>query len=475
MVKAEQVRSFLSNSIVQGQLKHLSKRDTEGRALMDKVLAAYAGQEKVKPAYLPYLAFLALLPGILKVDSKTLVKEIYAKKYYRRAITNVMQSVAEFGLHTPQIFSAPVLIVWNFTNTCNLNCKHCYQNAHQPLPDELTLEERLKVVDELDRNDVTALAFSGGEPLSNEDFWPVAEYAHRKGIHTSVATNGTLITREAAARLKKVGIDYVEISVDSIHPETHDAFRGGKGCWERTIQGIKNCVEAGLFVGMATTFTRGNFNEMDELIQLAKDLKVGSFYAFNFIPTGRGKGIEQQDLTPSMREELLQKMYDTLLSKELFAFTTCPQYGRFCYQKAPDGLIVNCHYGYLEGQQARMLADYMGGCGAGRLYCAIQPNGKVTPCVFIPIVVGDLRKSTLAEIWSSSKVMQEMRDRSDLKGHCSKCEYRSMCGGCRARAYGYTKDYLGPDPGCVNNLKTWENLSMPPENRQADHSKVSAY
>lgn len=472
MIKAEQVRAFLGNPIVQGQLRHLSKRDAQGRALMDKVLAAYAGQEPVKPAYLPYLAFLALLPGMMKVDGKKLVKEVYAQRYFRRAITNVMQSVAEFGLHTPQVFTAPVLIVWNFTNSCNLNCKHCYQNAHKRLPDELSLEERLKVVDELDRNDVTALAFSGGEPLSNPDFWPVAEYAHKKGLHISVATNGTLITKEVASRLKKIGMDYVEISVDSIHPEMHDAFRGEKGCWARTIQGIRNCVEAGLFVGMATTFTRGNFVEMDDLICLAKKLKVGSFYAFNFIPAGRGKGIEQQDLTPEMREKMLQKMYDTLLSKELFAFTTCPQYGRFCYQKAPDGLIVNSHYSYLEGQQAKMLSDYMGGCGAGRLYCAIQPNGKVTPCVFIPIEVGDLRKNTLAEIWRNSKVMQDLRDRSDLKGHCGKCEYRSMCGGCRARAYGYTKNYLGPDPGCMYNLAAWNKLEAGANGRQNEAAKV---
>ena len=106
-----------------------------------------------------------------------------------------------------------------------------------------------------------------------------------------------------------------------------------------------------------------------------------------------------------------------------------------------------------------MLADYVGGCGAGRLYCAIQPNGKVTPCVFMPISVGDLRQEKLADIWRSSEVMKDLRNRSAMKEHCGRCEYRAMCGGCRARAYGYFGDYMGPDPGCINNIQAWEELS----------------
>lgn len=458
MIKAEKARSILSNPLTQKILKGLSKRNNEGRALMDEVLAAYAGQEKIKPRHIPYLIIFSFLPFVLKVPKKE-VKKAFSVHFYRRAMTNVAQSVVEFGLSTPQVFSAPILVVWNFTNICNLSCKHCYQNAHKILPDELSLEERLKVLDELVANDVSTLAISGGEPLAHKDFWPVAEYAHNKGLHLSVATNGTLITKEVAARLKEVGLNYVEISVDSVDSDVHNAFRGKADSWSRAVDGIKNCVEAELNVGMATTFTSRNFEEIDDLIKLAKSLKVNSFYAFNFIPAGRGKNIVEEDLTPLMREEVLQKLYDTLMEKEIFAFTTCPQYGRFCYQKAPEGMIASSHYGHLEGQQAKMMADYVGGCGAGRLYCAIQPNGKVTPCVFLPVEVGDLRQQNLREIWHSSEVMNQLRDRTKLKANCPDCEYRSMCGGCRARAYGYFKDYMGPDPGCIYNAYEWEKLT----------------
>ncbi len=458
MIKAEQVRSFLGNRFVQWNLKKLARKNEDGKALVDHVFAAYAGKEKVKLKYIPYLAIISFMPVVLKVKRKRMV-EVASVPYYRRAIANVAESVAEFGLTMPQVLSSPVLTVWNFTNACNLSCRHCYQDAHKALPDELTLEERLKVVDELDRNNVTSIAFSGGEPLISKDFWPTAEYAHNKGIHLSVATNGTLITKEVASRLKDVGVEYVEISIDSAKPEVHDAFRGGQGNWMRSVEGIKNCVEVeGMTVGMATTVTRNNFDELDDLIALAKDLKVDSFYVFNFIPAGRGKDIVNDDLTPEMREAVLKKLHGTFLQKELFTFSTCPQYGRYCYENAPDNIIVNSHYFYFQGQQAKMLADYVGGCGAGRLYCAIQPNGIVSPCVFMPIEVGDLRKENLSDIWHNSEVMLRLRDRSAMTEHCGICEHRSMCGGCRARAYGYFGDYMGPDPGCKYNIKAWEEL-----------------
>jgi radical SAM protein with 4Fe4S-binding SPASM domain len=458
LIKAEQVRSFLGNRFVQWNLKKLSKKSEDGRMLIDHVFAAYGNQEKVKFKYIPYLFIISFLPVVLKVKRSKLVKAA-SVPYYRRAISNVAQSVAEFGLKEPQVFSSPVLTVWNFTNACNLSCKHCYQDAHKALLDELSLKERLAVVDELDRNNVTSIAFSGGEPLIHKDFWPVAEYAHQKGIHTSVATNGTLITREVAARLKDVGVEYVEISIDSAKPEVHDDFRGGAGNWLRSAEGIKNCVEVdGLTVGMATTVTRNNYDELDDLIELAKNWKVDSFYVFNFIPAGRGKFIVNDDLTPDMREAVLKKLHETFLAKELFTFSTCPQYGRYCYENAPDNAIINSHYFYFQGQQAKMLADYVGGCGAGRLYCAIQPNGKVSPCVFMPIEVGDLRKEKLADIWRNSEVMLRLRDREAMTEHCGVCEHRSMCGGCRARAYGYFGDYMGPDPGCKYNIRAWEEL-----------------
>ncbi len=460
MITAEKVRKFLSTPSIQHKLAKLGERDeATGKAYIHEVLAEYCGEKEKKLKYQPYFLILNSLPKKLNTDKETLIKEVFSQPFYQKAIANVARSVGEYGLHLPQVFSAPILVVWNFTNACNLFCKHCYQDAHHALPDELTLEERLNIIDQLNYNDVSSLAISGGEPLMSPHFWPVAEYAHEKGIHLSVATNGTLITKEVAARLKEVGVDYVEISIDSIDPQTHDEFRGGTGYWERSMAGIRNCVEIdGLSVGMATTVTRYNFAELQSIIDLAKETRVNSFYAFNFIPAGRGKAMIDQDLPPAMREEMMGILYENFVNNDISTFSTCTQYGRYCQQQSDDDMVINSHYSFAKGKHAKILADYIGGCGAGRLYCAIQPNGKVTPCVFMSLVEGDLRKNTLKEIWDSSPIMKDLRDRAGLKEGCVSCENRSMCGGCRARAYGYFQDYMGPDPGCINNQAAWDQL-----------------
>lgn len=459
MISAEKIRDLLSSSFIQHKLEKLAQKEENGRAMIDNLMAAYAGLQPKKASYIPYNLFISNLPKMLNTDDETLRTEIFSQPFYRRAAANVARSVATFGLHEPQIFTAPILIVWNFTNACNLYCKHCYQNAHEALPDELSLEERLHVIDEMDKNDVATLAISGGEPLMSKDFWPVAKYAADKGIFVSVATNGTLITPDVAARLKEVGVQYVEISVDSANPKKHDEFRGGQGFWEKAVQGIKNCAAIdGMEVGLATTVTQKNFGELQDLIDLSKDLGANYFYAFNFIPAGRGTAIEKDDLTPQMREEMMRILYDNLVNNGVKTFSTCTQYGRYCYNANPDSVMITSHYGSATGQHAKMLCDYIGGCGCGRLYCAMQPNGKITPCVFIPIEVGDIRKNSLSEIWLNSPVMQEMRDRDKLEGNCKTCSNRSMCGGCRARAYGYFNDYLAPDPGCIYNMEAWNQL-----------------
>ncbi|GAG81258.1 unnamed protein product, partial [marine sediment metagenome] len=150
-----------------------------------------------------------------------------------------MRSVAHYGLTYPQKFIAPPVVVWNFTNICNLKCKHCYQSAGKKLPQELSLAKRLNIIDQLAREEVLSIAFSGGEPLMDRDLWPAIEKAKKENMYVSIATNGTLITEKIAKRMAEVGIDYVEISLDSIHQEKHDEFRGTQGAWERAVRGIK--------------------------------------------------------------------------------------------------------------------------------------------------------------------------------------------------------------------------------------------
>ncbi|MEM2273067.1 MAG: radical SAM protein [Candidatus Bathyarchaeia archaeon] len=399
----------------------------------------------------------------LNIDRKILIESLKTP-YFRRGLMNVLSGIGIYGVTKPYRTPAPFLVVWNYTNACNLQCKHCYQRAERPTPDELTTEEKLAIIDQLVENNVSMIAFSGGEPLMCEDFFKVARYAYERGLYVSIATNGTLLTKENVARLKEAGVGYLEISLDGASKETHESFRGINGCFEKTIRGIINSVEAGMFTCIATTATKHNIDEIPKIIDLAKKLRARRVIVFNFIPTGRGEEIIQLDLTPVERENLLKSLYKELASGGMEALSTAPQFSRVCLQQSLiDGtdILSPTHFAALALYgRAKQLADFLGGCGAGRLYCAIQPNGLVTPCVFMPMVVGDLRRRSLKEIWLNSQVMNDLRDRGKLKGRCGRCEYKYVCGGCRARAYAYHGDYLAPDPGCIKEL---EEPSLNPE------------
>ncbi|HDD71400.1 MAG TPA: SPASM domain-containing protein, partial [Candidatus Aenigmarchaeota archaeon] len=270
----------------------------------------------------------------------------------------------------------------------------------------------------------------------------------------SVASNGTLITRKVAERMKKIGVGYVEISLDHIDPKIHDEFRGVKGAWKRAVEGIKNCIKVGISTGMATTVTKHNYQSIPSMLEFAKKLGVDYFMAFNFVPTRRGKEISDYDLTPEERERLLELLYERLCEWEKpKIFSTCPAYGRISLERVEKGKgkeVVLSHFGsaVLEGKTLA-IADFIGGCGAGRNYCSIEYNGDVQPCVFIPVKVGNVIKEDFEKIWMESEIFEKLRNRELLKGACGECKYKYLCGGCRARAFAITGDILDSDPGCI--------------------------
>ncbi|MEM7820481.1 MAG: SPASM domain-containing protein, partial [Candidatus Aenigmatarchaeota archaeon] len=219
-------------------------------------------------------------------------------------------------------------------------------------------------------------------------------------------------------------------------------------------EGIKNCADIGLMTCVATTVTKYNYNEIPKLIDLSIELGAKRFIAFNFIPTGRGKDIVKYDITPLQREKLLNFLYDKLDEGKIEVFSTAPQFARTALERikrGKRGKIAVTHFAAipLEGKEIT-LAKFIGGCGAGRLYCAIEPNGDIQPCVFIPIKIGNIKEG-FEKVWHSSPILEQLRDRSKLKNHCGECDYKFVCGGCRARAYAYLNDLNAPDIGCIYN------------------------
>ncbi len=391
-----------------------------------------------------------LLAKKLKIEPR-LIKEVLNKRYYQELLINIVESYS-LGIFPPRL-QMPALVVWNFTNSCNLNCKHCYQNAgsHTEIfKEELTLEEKFKVVDQLIEGGVSFLAFSGGEPLIHKDFWEVAKRANQK-IHISVATNGTILEEVAPRLSQEFQSCALFVSLDSLDKRKHDKFRGMEGAWERTIRGIKTALQyKNLQVGINTAVTKQNLSELEDIINFARDLGCSSFTAYSYIPVGRGKGLRELDLSPLEKEKMLTILYKQYLKGGIPVVSIAPQLGR---KMAECGGVSFFHYSFISKDKKRakmgkIIAKYIGGCGVGRVYCALQPNGDVTPCVFIPeIVLGNLKRDSLKHIWQNSELLNKVAYRENTA--CGSCEYANYCGGCRARAYHITGSIFGSNPSCI--------------------------
>lgn len=440
---------MVSNPISRMAIKKLLEKDDGKTTKLDKFLKAYAYGEKVENKEFE------IIRGIIEKGVETFgynqeeLKKNLRDPYWRNGFANVLRGIAEFGVHKPFVSGAPFLVVWDITYACNLHCKHCYSTSGIPWKDELNTEEALKAVDVLADAGVTIIAFSGGEPLVRRDFFQIARYAADKGMFVAVATNGTLITKDMAKKMKESGIGYVQISLDGKR-ETYEEFRGVKGIYDKVVEGIINTKEAGIITCISTTATKLNIDDIPAVMDLAEELNVDWFTLYNFIPTGRG-GFEL-DLSPEEKERLLRMLWEREKTTKGTKFvSTAPYYARVALQDGSD--VVPTHLYNVElDERLKSLADFIGGCGCGRFYLAMKANGDIQPCVFFPLKLANIKDfkdgDDFLTFWKENKVLNDLRDKDKITV-CSGCKYRYVCGGCRARAYAYYRDYLAPDPGCI--------------------------
>jgi radical SAM protein with 4Fe4S-binding SPASM domain len=402
------------------------------------------------------IALVVIFGGLAFGVSKDELREKFSDPSWRKGLANVINGIAKFGVQKPFVPGSPFLVVWDITKKCNLKCKHCYANAGLCSDDELSTDEAKKVIDTLAKNSVPIISFSGGEPLTRKDFFELTKYASDKGVYVATATNGTLITPEIAKKMKASGIKFVQISLDGATAEFHDNFRGMQGVYDKTIMGIKNCVKEGFFVNIATTATKDNLDEIPDIIDLCEELSVNWFMIYNFVPVGRGQFISNNDITPEQREKLLYMLWTRMKNNggKVNLLSTAPQLARVALEAevGENKKIIPTHFSNptFQGQLVN-LAEFIGGCGCGRFYYAIRSNGDIEPCVFFPLKLGNILKDDFEDLWENNKILRELRNKDILNDQCGNCKYRYYCGGCRARAYGYTGDYLRGDPGCIKN------------------------
>ena len=438
-------------------------REREGSTALEEVISSYGNPRAPRGHRIKYWAFHKFIDHLRgPVSVETFRSRLAENAPTVRGVVIAARSIARFGLTAPQKFTAPLFAVWNITSRCNLACRHCYQSSeHAARADELGGEQRLAVVDKLGQGGVPMLAIAGGEPTVCPDLLAVLRRARTYRMHTTIATNGVTMTEQLAGQIAEAGARYVEVSLDSVDPARHDAFRGVPGMWERAVRGARIVARTnGLRLGIAMCVHRGNIGEVREMIELAIELGAGCFAHFNFIPVGRGLKMVREDITPAQREELLGLLHETMDSGRIGVISTAPQLGRVCLTHAAgdDGRFTCSHAGSGSGAKARLVAKYLGGCGAGRTYVCIEPNGDVTPCVYLPHrVMGNLASGELETIFRNG-YYDLLNDRTRRSHHCGACEFASFCGGCRARSDAYFGRLDAGDPGCVLNQKCWDEL-----------------
>lgn len=312
----------------------------------------------------------------------------------------------------------------------------------EPAPDELSTEQAKHFVDELVEYK-PILILTGGEPLLRSDVYEIANYATGRGLRVVLATNGTLLTTSIVRKLKEAGIQRVSISIDGATKETHDIFRGEPGAFDAALSGIDILKKEGLSFQINTTITKRNLSEIPRIYELAIRLKASAHHIFLLVPTGRGEEIESEEIPPEEYERVLNWFYDKSKDKTMQLKATCaPHYFRIMRQRAKaEGIRITPETHGLEAMTK--------GCLGGSAFCFVSSMGDVYPCGYLPALAGNIRKQPFKTIWEKSKVFNDLRDPGLLKGKCGLCEYRMVCGGCRARAYADTGDYLDEEPYCM--------------------------
>jgi len=347
----------------------------------------------------------------------------------------------------------PRLVAWEVTRSCNLNCLHCRASSEKgPYPGELDTKKAREILYQIALTGKPIVILSGGEPLLRRDIFELARHGTELGLRMVMATNGTLLTMQSAREIKDAGIQRVSISLDGADAEGHDRFRQVKGAFESAIKGIDILKRSGIEFQINTTVTRHNRDEIHRILDLAVGLGAAAHHLFLLVPTGRAKEMVNQEIDADEYEKMLRWFYDMRDKTPLHLKATCaPHYYRILRQKAHEkGEKVDFeHYG---------LDAVTRGCLGGTSFCFISHEGIVQPCGYLELDCGDLKKETFDEIWRNSEIFKTLRDFSGYKGKCGRCEYRRFCGGCRARAYEATGDYMEQEPLCIYQPKTSKNM-----------------
>ncbi len=335
------------------------------------------------------------------------------------------------------------LLAWETTRRCNLACLHCRAAAGSgPYPGELSTAEGIALLEDLRAMGQMVVILTGGEPLLREDIYDLAALGAELGHRMVMAVNGTLLTPEAAARLRDAGIQRLSISLDGATAASHDRIRAVPGAFAGALSGIAACREANLPFQVNTTVTRANLAELPALYELAIELGAAAHHVFVLVPTGRGELIREELVSTEEYDKTLHWLLERQKEGRLHLKPTCaPQFYRLWREDAKgrgEKITPATH-----GMEAMTK-----GCLGGQGFAFVSYRGEVQPCGYLELMAGDIRQTPFSEIWAASPLFQQLRAVDSYTGKCHRCHYRKVCGGCRARALAVLGDVLAEDPIC---------------------------
>lgn len=331
--------------------------------------------------------------------------------------------------------------VWEVTGACNLRCIHCHATSGKAASDELTTDEGKKLIDMLaEENIFRTLIYTGGEPLARPDIFHLLRHSQKAGLANIIATNGTLIDEEMAFKLKDHGVVCNAISIDAADPQIHDFVRNKPGAFDSALRAIEATKKAGILLQINTTAMEYNMSCLSDLIDFVDDCNAGIMLMYQLVAVGRGEKIEKATLKKSANKHLSELIAGKQkTAKTIIEPVAGPQYWPYLLEKK----------GIREGMLLKLAGNVFHGCAAGRGFVYIKANGDVWPCPFVEINAGNIRQASFRKIYGEAEVFRHLREREELlKGMCGSCNYKTVCGGCRGRAYAYSGDYLAEDPRC---------------------------
>lgn len=340
----------------------------------------------------------------------------------------------------------PKWIAWEITRRCNLSCVHCRSSSQLEVDEhpDFSFEKATQVLDDISSYANPVVVLSGGEPLSRRDVFDIAGYGTGKGLRMCLATNGTLVNEEVCGKIKEADIKMVSLSLDGAKAETHDNFRNQKGAFDGTLNAIRLFNENNIPFLVNSSFTIRNRHEIPDIYKLVKNLGAQAWYMFMIVPTGRGEDILEELIPEKIYDEILEWHYKVEKQEnDLLMRPTCaPHYYRIVRQKAKE------EGNNFKRRNLKFSTGGSKGCLAGQLICLIDVDGEILPCSYFPKSAGNIFTTPLKNIWEKSELFLSLRDFKSYKDNCGQCEYVNVCGGCRARAYAITGDYLAQEPYC---------------------------